>query len=103
MEVYWHGLTFFIVIIIIIVLIMEIVNYCTLTKVKSELCLLAQSELYDLAPYGHGHQYGYRGNHYRRGHEHHGHRGNQYKYYYGGRRSSRRRSSSHCKSPIVNP
>lgn len=94
MEVYWHGLTFFIVIIIIIVLIMEIVNYCTLTKVKSELCLLAQSELYDLAPYG---QFGYRGNiaPCRRGY------GNQYKYYYGGggRRScSRRRSSSRRKS-----
>lgn len=100
MEVYWHGLTFFIVIIIIVVLIMEIVNYCTLTKVKSELCLLAQSELYDLAPYGH---YGYRGGGpgCRRGD--YGYRGNQYKYIYNGRRShSRRRSSSRRKSSKKN-
>lgn len=52
MEVYWHGLTFLVVIIIIVILIMEIVNYCTLNKLKSEFYLLAQSELYDLAPYG---------------------------------------------------
>lgn len=85
MEVYWHGLSFFIVIIVIVVLIMEIVNYCTLTKVKSELCLLAQSELYDLAPYNY--RYGNRRECIRP----------QYKYYYGpSRRScSRRRSSSH--------
>lgn len=44
---YWHGLTFFIVIVIVIVLIMEIVNYCQITKMKSELCYLTQSECYD--------------------------------------------------------
>lgn len=97
MEVYWHGLSFFIVIVVIIVLIMEIVNYCTLTKVKSELCLLAQSELYDLAPYNY--RYGGVGVPRRDC----GYRGNQYKYYYGPNRrscsrrrsSSRRRKSSH--------
>lgn len=93
MEVYWHGLTFFIVIIIIIVLIMEIVNYCTLTKVKSELCLLAQSELYDFAPYGH-HHHGYP---YRRGYGY-PHR-NENNYYFKSRRQcSRRRTSSRRKS-----
>lgn len=95
MEVYWHGLTFFIVIIIIIILIMVIVNYCTLTKLKAEMCLLAQSELYDLAP-----SCGKYGGYFPRRNYNFDMSGGRYKYFYGRRRSSSRcRYSPRPKSP----
>ena len=59
-----HGLLFFIVIIIIIILIMEIVNYCTVSKLKSEYGAYLQGESVGL-PYR-----GYRYNGYYYGHGH---------------------------------
>lgn len=63
--VYWNGMMFFVLVILIIVLIMEIVNYNSLNKLKTENVAL-YSDYYlngykGYPGYGYGYGYGYGG------------------------------------------